>query len=120
MQQLPLYGSTPVSGVLVFRLVVPGRLPSWNRVLAMEHWARYQFKKQLAEDFMSALRRSEADCSTKTTFARSSTSTYSAILESFLTIARARRKSKSAKGKRTRVRRSRSKSKFIPSGKPPF
>ena len=84
----------PPKGRLIFSLVVPGRLPSWNAMLGMEQWARYQFKKELADIFLLSLRESERACSTTTTPAKSTTLTYSATLASYLMTAQARRASK--------------------------
>ena len=36
-------------GRLIFSMTIPGRLPSWNDILGMEQWARYDFKNELAE-----------------------------------------------------------------------
>jgi hypothetical protein len=78
-------------------LVIPGRLPSWNDILGMETWQRYQFKRKLAEDFLSVLKAIEKDSSTKIICAASTSWTYSAILESYLATRQAERKLKSAR-----------------------
>src|ERR1035437_4270445 len=83
----------------MFSLMVPGRLPSWNQILAMEHWARYKFKKELADVFLSALRASGGDCSTKIISAKSTIATYAGTLESYLETALQRRKLRSANKK---------------------
>ena len=36
-------------------LVVPGRLPLWNAILGMHHWARKKFKDDQMNAFASAL-----------------------------------------------------------------
>lgn len=82
-----------------FSLVIPGRLPSWNQILAMHHWQRKKFKDQLAHEFLSALRQSASDCSIPTTSARNTTLTYAATLALFLTTRRIKSKSKSRSAK---------------------
>ena len=82
---------------LLCTIVVPGRLPSWNDMLGMEHWQRYKFKNDLAKSFLSALRQSETDCSMRTISQRNSMSIYADTLASYLTTARARRALRSAK-----------------------
>lgn len=106
-------------GELVFSLTVPGRLPSWNEILGMEQWARYQFKKELAESFLSALRQSAADSSTKTICARSTTLIFVATLERYLQMRREQRRLKSASKKLSRGLLKKSASKFSNS-KVPF
>lgn len=103
-----------------FTLTVPGRLPSWNAILAMEQWQRYKFKKELARTFMSELRRSAADYSTKTTCAKNIWSIYADTLASFLMTAQQRRESRSAKRKLNREPRKKSGSKSGGSEKVPF
>lgn len=88
-----------------FRLVVPGRLPSWNQILAMHHWSRKKFKDNLTRAFLCALRASAGDCSMKITSAKSSTLTYADTLASFLTTRRNSSKSKSRNAKRNRRRK---------------
>src|SRR5690606_10942059 len=65
-------------------IVIPGRLPSWNAILAMEHWARAKYKQQIQHAFLSALQHSASDCSTKTTYVKSTMSTACATLGSYL------------------------------------
>ena len=72
------------SSELIFRLVIPGRLPSWNAVLAMSHWQRKKFKDQIAKDFLSALEQSGNDCLTNPTFAKNFMKTYAATPASCL------------------------------------
>ena len=87
--------ATASPGELIFELTVPGRLPSWNAILGMEQWARYQFKKELAAGFLCALRQSALDSSMKTTFEKNTLSICAATLESYLKTAQERRRLKS-------------------------
>src|ERR1700678_2262813 len=89
----------------IFRLTIPGRLPSWNQVLAMEHWARKKFKDGLARDFLSALQAAASDCSTRTICAKSTTLIYADTLKSCLATRRANSKLRSAKLKLSKVSR---------------
>jgi len=45
--------------MLTITLTIPGKLPSLNALLAMQHWSRHKFKAELATVFSSALRASE-------------------------------------------------------------
>lgn len=94
---LPADGSSPDTELheLVFELEVPGRLPSWNEILGMEQWARYKFKKELSDVFLSTLRATANDCSIRTICAPSTLLTYADTLESYLRMRQAQRKSKS-------------------------
>ena len=87
----------PPNRKLIFSLDLGGRLPSWNDILGMEQWARYQFKNQVAADFLCALRASAADSSTKITCARSSMSIFADTLESYLKTRQEQRKLRAAK-----------------------
>lgn len=111
-------------GRLIFSITVPGRLPSWNEILGMEHWARYAYKKELADGFLSELQRRANDCSTKTTCAKNLWLIYAATLARYLETARRRRilRSGSKRPSPGKLRRSKSKSgkKFQPEGKVPF
>lgn len=111
--------SSPESEPL-FKLTVPGRLASWNEILGMEQWQRYQFKEKLAQDFLCALRASESDSSMKTTCAANTTWTYSAILASYLQTRRELRRSKLAKKKLLAKSRSAPPLKSIPLTEIPF
>lgn len=94
------FDSAPKPGKLIFTLVVPGRLPSWNQILGMEQWARYQFKKELAAAFTFALEQSERASLTGTISAKNTTSIFSAThLREYLETAQQRRQSRSAKKK---------------------
>ena len=90
---------------LVVRLVVPGRLPSWNALLAMEHWARLKYKQQLANSFLSALRVSASDCSTLTTSARNTMWTAAATLDSYQQTRLMQRKLKSDNARQAKASR---------------
>ena len=82
---------------LIFTLAMPGRLPSWNQILAMHHWKRKKFKDSTAAEFLCALRAAAKDCSTKTTSVKNTMSIYADTLASYLTTRRNERKLKSAK-----------------------
>jgi hypothetical protein len=99
MQQMTFFPEIrpPKYRKLVFRLVVPGRLPSLNEILRMEEWARYKFKDKIANAFSAALRASEKDCSTRTTSSPSITSTYADTLEHCLAMRREQRRLRSIK-----------------------
>src|SRR6187551_3426488 len=73
--------SPPV--VEVVRLSIPGKIPSWNDILAMEHWARDSLKKQIQSRFLSELQRSASDCSMTTTCVRNTMSIAAATLVSY-------------------------------------
>jgi hypothetical protein len=99
-------------------LIIPGRLPSWNAILAMEHWARDRYKTTLRENFLSALQLSARDCSTRTTYAKSTLSTAAATLASYDRMIRARRKLRSDKRRSEKASLSLSKSKSSGKGVP--
>lgn len=99
---------------------VPGRLPSWNQILGLEHWARYQLKEKLAEDFLRELRAIEGDSSMRITSAKSTISTFADTLECYLKTRQELRKSRSAKKRLERRNQSSFSSKSLPSGKVPF
>ena len=112
---------TPKPGKLIFSLTIPGRLPSWNDILGMEQWARYKFKKELADTFLSALRQHECDSLTKTTSAKNTTLTFSAtLLAAHLETARQRRILKLRNKKLAKANQKKSESKSLNSDKVPF
>ena len=80
-------------------IVIPGRLPSWNEILGMEHWARDKFKKQIQADFLSALRRTASAYSTKTTSAKSTMSIAADTLVSYQATQQEKRALRRAKKK---------------------
>lgn len=112
MPQLSFFETPKTEGRLVFELTVPGRLPSWNEILGMEQWARYQYKKQLADIFLSALRRAASDYSMKTICARNTWLTYAATLERYLAMRQEQRRLRPARRRSSPglKRKSRSKS----------
>jgi len=104
--QPPLFSTPEVESILppvteglkpVLVLEVPVRLPSWNEILGMEQWARYKYKQQLADEFLSALRLTARDSSMRTTCAKNTWLTYCATLESYLAMRQAKRRSRLAK-----------------------
>lgn len=116
--QLSFFATPPTPGRLLFSLTIPRRLPSWNELLGMEQWARYKFKKDLAGVFLCALRASAADCSTKTTCARSTMLIYADTLESCLQMRQEQRRLRSAKKRLDQKSPSGSKSKSSSFKKP--
>jgi len=86
-------------GELVFELMVPGRLPSWNDILNMEEWARYHYKQELADVFESALLATADDCSMKTISAKNIWLTYAATLGRYRQMQQEKRKSRLLKKK---------------------
>lgn len=80
-EQLTFDAPEKREGKLIFSLKVPVRLPSWNEVLGMEHWARYKLKQDLAKSFELSLRATARDFSMKTTSAKNIWLTYVATLE---------------------------------------
>ena len=85
-------------------------LPSWNAILGFGHWQRARLKKAIQDDFLSALRASAADCSTRTTSARSTLSIAAATLDSYQRTMQERRRLKSRKSASARKKRSAPKS----------
>ena len=102
----------PLSSELIFQMKMPGRLPSWNQILAMHHWKRKKFKDALAKDFLSALKANENDSLTKITFAKNtsliSCATAAAFLMTHLTNAALKSRKKNAE----KVSQKKSQSKF--------
>jgi hypothetical protein len=86
-----------------FSLTLRHPLPSWNRVLGLGHWQRSRLKKEIAADFLSALRASAADSSTRTTSAKNTSLIAADTLASYQRTAQALRESRSRK-KRSRIR----------------
>ena len=91
--QLSFDSTQPMPGKLVFKLTVPGKLPSWNEILGMQHYSRHSLKKHLSTVFLSSLRATADDCSIKTTSAANTLLIYADTLESFLATRRAQRRS---------------------------
>ncbi len=120
-----LFSATTENGTsqpeAVFVLTIPGRLPSWNEILGLEHWGRYKLKKELAASFLSALRASAGSSSMRTTSVKNSLSTYADTLESYLATQQAKRKLRSLKKKLEDKARNISASKYLKlNEKPPF
>jgi hypothetical protein len=86
----------------ILTLTIPGRLPSWNQILAMHHWQRKKFKDQIAKDFLRALQATESGSLTKATSVTSSTRIYADTLARCLTT---RRKSAIAKSGKSSARK---------------
>lgn len=89
---------------LIFSLVVPGRLPSWNEVMRMHRWAQHSLTERTQQDFLSALLAIASASSTKTTCAKKQSLIAYGTLESCLAMRREQRelrrlKKKSAKAK---------------------
>lgn len=118
-QQLTFDPPEKREGKLIFELRVPGRLPSWNELLGMQHWSRHKLKGGVQKDFLFALRVSERTCSMRTTSAKSITSIASVMLESYLAMIREKRILKSASKNPIPERPKKSSSKFFKS-KVPF
>lgn len=69
-------------------------VPSWNDVMQLETWGRAKRKEEIQNAFLSALRASAADSSTKTTCARSTLLIAADTLERSLTIRQQERASR--------------------------
>lgn len=93
---------------IVFR--VPGRMPSWNAILGMNHWQRAKFKTDLQKGFLCALQQSGRDSSTPTTSARNTMSIAAATLASYLETIRQKRLSKQRSARLEKASKSTSKS----------
>jgi len=85
-------------------------IPSWNAILGLGHWQRARLKKAIQDDFLSALRASADDCSTRTTSVRSTLSIAAATLDSYQRTMQERRRLKSRKSKSARKKKSAPKS----------
>lgn len=100
----PHRSSLPMNRITL-KLIVPGRLPSWNALLALGHWQRAKLKKEIQSAFLSALRACDDDCSTKTTFAKSITSIAADTLESYVRMSREKQKSRSRNARLAKAKR---------------
>lgn len=96
------------------KLTVLHPLPSWNAICALGHWQRAKLKKAIQESFLSALRASAADSSTKTTSAKSTMSIAADTLVSWQKMRQAKRESLRAKKKLLAKKTSGRKSRFRP------
>ena len=97
---------------MIFSLTITERLPSWNQMLGMQHFQRDKFKSGLALRFLSALRASGNDSSTKIIYAKNTMSIYADTLESFLATKAASRKLKRANARLVKAKTSKPLSKF--------
>lgn len=79
------------------KLVIPSSLPSWNAVLALHHWGRAKLKEEIQKDFLSALKTSATDSSTRIISQRSTMSIAYDTLVSYREMRQAKRKSRLAK-----------------------
>jgi len=106
-QEVMFKTQPPVNGSCeaIIELRIPGRLPSWNEILGMQHWARDKFKCQLQDNFAYALRASANDSSIKTTSARSTMLTAAATLDSYRETVRERRRLRHSKKKQSLAQR---------------
>lgn len=100
----PTDNITSPRSVPVFQLTIPGRLASWNEILGMEQWARYKYKQDLADVFLSTLRATARDSSIRTTSAANTLLTYADTLESYLAMRREQRRLKSLSKRLARKR----------------
>jgi hypothetical protein len=105
-----------VKGVTVEKLLPI--VPSWNAILGMEHWGRDKFKKEIQHAFLSALRASAADSSTKTTSAKNTLSIAADTLEFYMKTAQERRTSKQRSARLEKKKLSEPLSKSSPLPKP--
>lgn len=98
---------TSQAPVLIFSLIIPSKLPSWNEILGMHHWARKKFKDQIAQEFLSELRVCANDSSTKTICVKNIMSIYADTLESYLATKQAKQKlrQRNAKLKKTKKKK---------------
>lgn len=99
---------------------VPGRLPSWNQILGLEHWARYQLKDRIQVAFSSALRASAKDFWMRTTSARSTMWIAADTLDSYRETLRAKRRLKSASKRLSQGPKKKPSLKSGPAEKVPF
>lgn len=85
---------------LIVTIKMDGRLPSWNQILAMEHWGRVKVKEQIQLCFLSALRQSARNFSMKTTCVKNTMSIAADTLVSYRETNLIKRKLRSANAKR--------------------
>lgn len=81
---------------MVFEIKIPGRLPSWNRVLSLSLKNRMRLKRQVQNEFLSVLKACANDSATATTSAPNTTSIVYVIAASLLAIHMTKQQSKSA------------------------
>jgi len=93
----------PHSSKLILRLEIPGRLPSWNQILGLEHWGRAKLKKKIQDEFISSLYLSANELSIPIICQLSGQQTLSGIATSFATTRLKMSQSKRLKGKRKKA-----------------
>lgn len=91
-------------------LIIPGRLPLWNQILAMHHWKRKKFKDEQMDVFLSALKASAKDWQTRTGCAKNMFWIAADTLASYQTTRQNCAKSKRANAKPRKARKSTRKS----------
>ena len=91
---------------MTIKLIIPGRLPSWNALLAMNHWRRSKEKRRHQAAFISALSLSENASSIPIILALSGQSTLLGIAALFAETSRKKSPSKPSKGKPLKARKS--------------
>lgn len=119
-QQLSFDPTPEGPGDLLFRLEVPGRLASWNEILGMEQWARYKYKQELADAFLSVLRATASGSLTKTTSAANTWLIYADTLERYLAMRQEQRRLRSRNKRLARKSQSAPSLKSSDLGKVPF
>jgi hypothetical protein len=102
---------TPAGQRLLLTLTIPGRIPSWNALLAMGHWQRAKAKKKIQDEFISALSLSANASAIPTILVRSGCSTLSGIAELFEMTRQRQSPSKPRSAKQRKARPSTRKSK---------
>lgn len=119
---------TPAGASLRLTLAIPSFLskskegekllpcvPSWNEVLAMEHWARDKRKKEIQAAFLCALRACAGDSSMRTTSAKNTWSIAADTLACYQTTVQEQRKLRSANARLEKKKQSIPLSKSSPS-----
>lgn len=97
---------SPPGKSLLLRLVVPGRIPSWNQLLGLSHWRRLKLKKAQQQAFISSLHLSENASATRIISRKNGLSIVSDIVALFQEMSRNCSPSKPGKGKRNRKNKS--------------
>lgn len=120
-QQLTFDPPEKREGKLILSLRIPGRLPTWNDVLGMQHWSRHKLKSLIQVAFLSALSATVGTSSTKTTSAKNIMWTAYATLACYHRMIRAERILKSRNKRLNPGPKKKWKSKLSPyRPKPPF
>lgn len=89
---------------------IPGRLPSWNTILGMQHWARHKLKAEIRAAFTCMLKALGSDPSTPTTSAKNTIWTAYVTLASYETTLRQKSASKRLSAKLAKAKPSTRKS----------